>query len=177
MAHLISQQRLLLAQQSLREAQVLEQLACYQATVVSTIWLNLDVTDSDIDVLCCYQSKDTFVSCVTTTYRWYPQFEIIVKQDYVVARFQQNGFVIEIYASVVPIEQQRAYQHFVVMERLVAIGGEEFKAKVRSLKQQGLKTEPAIAQLLQLAGDPYRAVQNLYLHPRQELHKLVQRIC
>ena len=36
--------------------------------------------------------------------------------------------------------------------------GEDFKRKVVALKESGMKTEPAFAQLLGLDGDPYLAL-------------------
>jgi hypothetical protein len=41
------------------------------------------------------------------------------------------------------------------------LGGNPFRTKLRNLKLQGVKTEPAIAQLLSLSGNPYESVASL----------------
>jgi hypothetical protein len=47
------------------------------------------------------------------------------------------------------------------MARLVNLGGDIFREKVRDLKLAGKKSEPAIADILGLIGDPYERVAEL----------------
>ena len=47
------------------------------------------------------------------------------------------------------------------MARLVNLGGDIFREKVRDLKLAGRKSEPAIADILGLIGDPYERVAEL----------------
>ena len=59
------------------------------------------------------------------------------------------------------------------MKRLVKIGGNEFIDRIRQLKESGLKTEPAICQLMGISGDPYAAVLDLEHWSEKELTKLL----
>jgi hypothetical protein len=47
------------------------------------------------------------------------------------------------------------------MARLINLGGDIFREKVRDLKLAGRKSEPAIADILGLIGDPYERVAEL----------------
>ena len=44
---------------------------------------------------------------------------------------------------------------------MLRFGGQQLREEIRALKRQGVKTEPAVAQLLGLPGDPYQAVLDL----------------
>ena len=47
------------------------------------------------------------------------------------------------------------------MARLINLGGDIFREKVRDLRLAGKKSEPAIAVILGLIGDPYESVAEL----------------
>ena len=65
-----------------------------------------------------------------------------------------------------PVEEQLAYRHAVAHRRLVLERGPAFAAEVRDLRRAtGLKTEPAIARILGLDGDPYAAVERVAVEP------------
>jgi hypothetical protein len=136
-------------------------LANYSPTVVSTIFIDLDTPDSDIDVVCRYADKNEFAAVFLQAFSAKKDFELNVRDDHVLGRFAQHGFLIEIYASAIAVTEQPAYRHFMIMKRLVSIGGNKFQEKIKSLKNTGIKTEPAIATLLNLSGDPYGAVLDL----------------
>ena len=50
------------------------------------------------------------------------------------------------------------FRHYQVMKRLSQIGGTNFQNAVKAIKRTGIKTEPAIASILQLKGNPYESV-------------------
>ncbi|AJD46564.1 hypothetical protein S7S_00700 [Isoalcanivorax pacificus W11-5] len=60
----------------------------------------------------------------------------------------------EIYDLSVPPAKQLAVRHYRVMERLSRLGGASLQIAVPTCRQQGLKTEPAIATVLGLPGNP-----------------------
>jgi hypothetical protein len=147
-----------LAQQAVDRSAVLTRLAAYTPTVVSTIFVGLDTSESDIDIICYCVNAERFLETVQTVYGRAPGFRICKSRDPVVIEFMVAGFHFEIYACDTPITEQSAYRHYRIMERLVAAGGSPFQNAVRLLKLEGYKTEPAIARLLNLPGDPWQAI-------------------
>lgn len=61
----------------------------------------------------------------------------------------------------------------VVQARLLEIGGEALRQAVIALKRSGLKTEPAFARLLGLAGDAYQALLTLEASSDGDLRRLL----
>ena len=57
----------------------------------------------------------------------------------------------------------------VVEARLLRHGGPEVRHKIRQLKGQGLKTEPAFAAVFGLPGDPYQTLLALAELPEDTL--------
>jgi hypothetical protein len=49
-------------------------------------------------------------------------------------------------------------RHLVIEAAILQAGGQAWRAAVQRLEQQGLRMEPAFAQLLHLPGDPYEAL-------------------
>jgi len=60
------------------------------------------------------------------------------------------------------------------MARLINLGGDIFREKVRDLKLAGKKSEPAIANILGLIGDPYESVAELNDLSDGELARLMR---
>jgi hypothetical protein len=84
-----------------------------------------------------------------------------------------DGFEVEVFAQAVPVFQQKAYRHLVQIERVVTLGGIEMQKAIRALKCNGVKTEPSVAQILRLPGDPYQSILDLERLTELELKKLV----
>jgi hypothetical protein len=90
-----------------------------------------------------------------------------------VVTFLFGGLEFEIYALSIPVEQQRAYLHLCQTARVLRLGGPAWNRAIRSLKQQGIKTEPAVALCLGLAGDPFEQVEALEKLSDADLRALV----
>lgn len=161
------------------KSQVMELLKQYQPEVVSTILVGLDIDGSDIDIVCSYNSpaeRDNYVSTVKSKLSAQRDFILKVKENYVKTEFLLDGFHFDIYASAQPVIEQNAWRHFKVMERLVKTGGKPFQDIIRRKKQQGLKSEPAIASFLELSGDdPYQAVLSLEQWSDDQMEKEVNK--
>ena len=91
----------------------------------------------------------------------------------VVASFTTLSFDFEIFAQNIPVQQQFAVVHLIVEARLLRLCGQDFKDRILKLKNAGLKTEPAFAKCLNLAGDPYQELYNLSLLSDDQLRKLL----
>ncbi|KGD64576.1 hypothetical protein Y5S_02331 [Alcanivorax nanhaiticus] len=146
------------AEKAIQDSKILRKLKCYSPEVVSTIFVNLDTSESDIDIVCNYLDQKAFTNDLDLTISVYESHSLKAYEDRVVGRFGFQNFIFEIYATNTPVKEQMAYRHYQVMKRLVAVGGNDFSERVRKLKDGGLKTEPAICQLLKISGDPYSSI-------------------
>ena len=146
------------AQRAIDELGILEKLLGYTPKVVSTIFAHFDVSDSDIDIVCCHQDEDMFEQDFEHFFADQEGYQFIRKTDCMIGRFKGHGFLFEVYSSKTPVTEQMGYRHFQVMKRLSHWGRLPLQEQIRDLRQKGLKTEPAICQALGLPGDPYDAV-------------------
>jgi hypothetical protein len=156
---------------------ILEKLAPFHPTLVSTVCVGLDIEGSDLDFICQFDEPETFEDSVRSSFGSYPKFRFRyrnLEKSEAVTTFECRSFIIEIFGSVIPVEQQNAYRHLTVMSRLLKFGGDALRSGVRQLKHSGLKTEPALAKILGLSGDPYRAILGLERASDSELQALIQ---
>lgn len=146
------------AKRALCDSKALLLLKEYYPEVVSTIFVGLDTDESDIDIVCCYGSSELFTRRFRECFENYSDFTLETKSSYVIASFTYANFLFEIYACDIPTHKQAGYRHYQIMKRLCDIGGATFQKAIQQLKSHGLKTEPAICQLLQLKGNPYKTI-------------------
>jgi hypothetical protein len=134
----------------------------YKPVLAGTIPLGIDIEKSDLDVLCCVTSTNAFVTDIQVNFSSYEGFEVRQREldsvPTVIANFFCEGFEIEIFGQNIPVHQQNGYRHMIIEDAILQMEGETFREKIIRLKKQGIKTEPAFAQLLGLEGDPYNAL-------------------
>ena len=151
--------------EALEASGVLELLKSFDPRVVGTLPLDLALESSDIDIVCAARDPNAFAELVWQACRSFEGFRIFrwrEKRRPVVARFVFAGWPFELFADPRPVDQQGAWRHFEVERRLLAMDDGRLRAAVWRLRRAGLKTEPAFAQALELAGDPYEAMLFLY---------------
>lgn len=144
--------------------------------IVGTPPLGLDGPDSDIDVVCEVDDFETFSAAMWRSFSHFDNFAVwqwISDTRSVVTRFDAEDWTFEVFASQGPIQDQKAWRHFAVEKRLLAIGGNDFLKAVRMARSRGLKTEPAFAAVLHLPGNPYEALLRLYGFDDRELVKAI----
>jgi hypothetical protein len=162
---------------ALGECGVLDVLAPFHPRIGGTPPLGLDLPDSDIDVLCFAPDAHAFTDTVWHNFSNAPAFtakQLVRAPKPVVVSFEVAGWRIELYGEATPVEQQRGWRHFAVEQRLLALGGDNLLEAVLALRQQGMKTEPALATALRLRGDPYLALLDLGEHDDETLVSLLQ---
>ncbi len=159
--------------------QVFEVLAAFSPVLTGTIPLGIDVSGSDLDVICEVYDLKVFTAQVKTHFSGYVGFSASQQQvnglPVVVATFTVAGFSIEIFGQPCPVRQQNAYQHLVAEARLLELGGKTAQEEIRRLKTMGLKTELAFAEYFALPGNPYATLFHLADVPAAELRWLVER--
>jgi hypothetical protein len=119
---------------------------------------------SDIDILCCVPDADVFLDTIVSLYSNHAGFSCwqwVPGDRPLIANFHAEGWEFEIYASPQPVKQQAGWRHFTIEQRLLALGGETFKAKIMSLRSEGYKTEPAFWAALGMQGDAYAGMLKL----------------
>lgn len=145
----------------LHRHRVFEHLAEFDPAHVSTIANGLAIDTSDIDIICSYADRQYFERVVCDVFGTLPGFSLSIRVnrgvEAVLAQFEDD-LQVEIYAESTPTEQQFGYRHYMVIAKLLHFGGEPLRNAIRELKRAGVKTEPAVAQLLGLKGDPYLAL-------------------
>lgn len=154
----------------------------FDPVLAGTIPLNIDVPGSDLDIICEVPAAATpqFQQRLREHYGMLPAFKlnesIINGTASIVCSFRHPDFELEIFGQARPVRLQNGYRHLVAEARVLAAGGPGWQQAVRRLKVQGLKTEPAFAQLLGLPGDPYAALLELEALSDSELRELVSRL-
>lgn len=149
----------------LNSTKVLTLLAAYNPILIGTIPIGIDIEGSDIDIACEVYDPTQFRKDLVSHF---PQIDLIQRGNIVIGRMTIQKVDFEIYGENTPITQQSGYVHMVVEARLLQLGGPIFQQKIRELKNSGLKTEPAFAKALSIAGNPYQELFNLnYLSTEQ----------
>lgn len=135
----------------------------FDPILVGTIPLDIDIDNSDLDIVCCYKDAKEFVMTVRRAFSDLKGLNIREQElpDTVVANFQADVFEIEIFGQPIPTRQQLGYRHMVIEYKLLQEKGEDFRQQIIELKEHGYKTEPAFAKLLGLEGDAYQALLSL----------------
>ena len=167
------------AYRTLQTLDLFHTLQDYTPILVGTIPLDIDTEQSDLDILCEAHDLNRFQQVVTTAFGRQPRFRVraTCKDELptLVAGFTAEGFPVEIFAQPRPVTEQNGYRHLVVEARLLALGGEAARVRIRELKRAGLKTEPAFARYFRLDGDPYQTLLHLVRLSEAELAATVAR--
>lgn len=163
------------AYHTLRRLAIFATLHVFDPVLAGTLPLGIVTPTSDLDVVCAVyppQARE-FRELLRTHYATLPGFGLRETTSQglpsLVCGFRYEDFAIEIFGQACPSRQQYAVRHLLVEQRVLAAGGGQWRAAVRQLKQQGIKTEPAFAALLQLPGNPYHALLTLEQYTVAEL--------
>ncbi len=146
---------------------IFEDLRAYQPLLTGTIPIEIDLPESDLDIICSCSDHTKFTEKLRSLYSSHNHFEIYTGTwngvVSTVATFHVDEFEIEIFGQDCPSEQQNAYKHMIIEHAILCKKGDEFRKEIIELKKAGMKTEPAFAKLLGLDGNPYEALLNLTL--------------
>ncbi|MCU4177298.1 DUF4269 domain-containing protein [Carboxylicivirga sp. N1Y90] len=137
----------------------------FDPILVGTIPINIDIENSDLDIVCHFTDKHSIEKLLVREFGTAERFKIWKNTSQeslaIVANFFMDGFEIEIFGQNVPTVNQRAYRHMIIEHNLLLEHGDEFRKRIIKLKEKGYKTEPAFAIELGLKGDPYEALLEL----------------
>lgn len=151
-----------LAYSDLKSLNIFENLKDYSPLLAGTIPLEIDLANSDLDIICECKNHLKFSNLLISLFQDKDDFFIDSKiyegLKTTICQFKTTHFLIEIFAQNIPSENQNAFRHLLIEHQILLQKGEDFKAEIKSLKANGYKTEPAFAKLLGLSGNPYEAL-------------------
>jgi ribosomal protein S18 acetylase RimI-like enzyme len=162
-------------------ARLFRDLEAFQPTLVGTYPLGLQVDGSDLDIACTCEDLEAFERTLRATLSALGIADVRVDRagcapPAIVAAFRIGDIAIEVFGQPLPVHEQRGFRHMVIEGQLLVYGGAALRDQVRALKRAGIKTEPAFAELLSLAGDPYSALLELETWRPERLRGAVERV-
>lgn len=144
----------------LEEHQIFQKLEEYNPILAGTFPININIENSDLDIILECDNLDSLKNLLINEFKNQPNFKINTinanEIESLVCNFDLEEFPIEIFAHNKPSQLQNAYLHMIKEYQILLNEGEEFRQKIIQLKEKGIKTEPAFAQLLGLKGNPYQ---------------------
>lgn len=162
----------------LRELELEEALPLHPPVLAGTVPLGLQVEGSDLDLLCEVQDAEPFIRRMISCYGDREGFAVSRREaggiPRVTVRFRAGGWPVEFFGQPLPVVKQNGYRHMLAEARVLTVAGPDFARTIIGLKAGGMKTEPAFAGLLKLAGDPYEAVLGLERLTPEELRHLLE---
>ncbi len=144
---------------ALKESKILEILQAYSPLVVGTFPLELATPESDIDIIIQIDPRES--ENLKAALAHYHDVHFSVTDFTLSAQFEWNQVKFEVYGEIKPVFEQNGFLHFNIEERLLKYRTPEWRSALQALRNKGLKTEPAFAQLLNLSGDPFEALLKL----------------
>lgn len=149
----------------LKDSQVLKILREYTPLIAGTFPLGLHVENSDLDVIVSVSDLKAFADLMTKEFSHLKDFqlfnEIIDGEPALRVHFLVHNIPVEIIGQKTASVRQTAYLHFLLEERILKLNSSYFRTQIRMARDQGLKTEPAFAKVLKIAGDPYKELLRL----------------
>jgi len=146
------------AYEVLTKYRIFEKLSNYSPILAGTIPIDIDVEESDLDVICEIKNEAEFLKVLNQILPQNIDFtietNIINNENYIILNSILEEFPIEIFGQNKPTTKQNAYRHMIAEHKILQEKGEDFKQKIIELKKKGIKTEPAFGLLMNLEN-PY----------------------
>lgn len=150
----------------LRNLNIMEILKGFNPILVGTIPIDIDLPESDLDIICQVHDFTVFEKLVSSHFHSMGEYqvshELVNGIQSITINFKIDGWPIEIFAQPVPTTQQNGFKHMIIEHRILNILGEEGKKYIKHFKTKGLKTEPAFGLFLGLKGNPYQELLNMF---------------
>ncbi|NMH86136.1 DUF4269 domain-containing protein [Flavivirga sp. Y03] len=148
-----------LAYYEINEFKVFEKLKNYNPILTGTIPIEIDLPESDLDIICDCKNHSEFSKTLIEAFGNKSDFCIYSTKingiKSTISKFKTKNFTFEVFGQNVPSEEQNAYKHMLIENWILKQKGLTFKEEIIKLKSSGIKTEPAFATLLGLKGNPY----------------------
>lgn len=154
------------AYEVLTKYRIFEKLKEYSPILAGTIPIEIDIENSDLDIICevdlrseeDFLKKMTFIKLIPADVS--VETTVINGEKSIILNFMLEEFPVEIFGQNKPSTEQNAYRHMIAEYRILQEKGNDFKQKIIELKKQGIKTEPAFGMLMNLEN-PYEDLLKL----------------
>ena len=153
---------------------IFEQLSGFNPVLVGTIPIDINLKNSDLDIICEIKDNIEFIKTLSFLYSANSGFNLKKGGNFIVCSFFYDSFPIEIYGEQKPVKQQNAYLHMITEYRILNLANNDFKQAILSLKLRGLKTEPAFGYLLGLE-DAYTELLMITSKPDMDLQEIINK--
>ena len=124
------------AYRALASLGLLETLAGFDPILVGTVPIDIDLPESDLDIICEVYDLGHFEQVLRAHYAREAGFTIGQKSKWgdpvVVCDFEQGGFPIQVFGQGKEVEQQRAFRHMLIEARLMEMAGNKVRAAIRA---------------------------------------------
>lgn len=142
--------------------QIIENLHQYNPIVVGTIPIEINIEESDADIILYSTNLLSLQQQLRNLFSEFKDFSSALVNmnsiESLVVRFKIDDLDFEIFAQPIPTHRQNAYLHMLKEYEILQNKPKGFKEAIIKLKESGVKTEPAFAQLLGLEGNPYESL-------------------
>lgn len=146
---------------------IFERLKDFSPILAGTFPIDIAVESSDLDIILASDNLEMLSEILIFNFANFNQFSLEIKtvknEKILICRFNLEEFPVEVYAKNQATKDQKAYRHMLIEYQILQKHDDEFRQNIIALKKTGIKTEPAFAQLLQLNGDPYKALLDYQL--------------
>ncbi len=164
----------------LKELDIFNVLRKFNPILVGTIPININIENSDLDIVCEVYDFKEFQKIVEDRYSMFSKFHIsnnsTDNETILTINFYVKDIEIEIYAQSLDSCKQNGYRHMVVEDRILRLGGERTREEIVILKKSGLKTEPAFAKYLGIYGNPYDELLKLEEYNDKKIRDMLDNI-
>ena len=144
-----------------KENNILEILNDYNPIIVGTFPININIDNSDVDIILQVKNFKYLVDLLKENFSKFNNFKLNSKDNNVlVCNFEIENYPFEIFAQNLDTEKQYGYLHMIKEYEILVEKDDFFAEKIRILKRNGIKTEPAFCELLNIKGDPYIELLN-----------------
>jgi hypothetical protein len=147
------------AYDTLKKIEIFEILRKFNPILVGTIPIDIDIENSDLDIICEVYDFYEFEEILSNHFKDIKGFNITSdnreETKSIVVSFVYDEFIIEVFGQPLPTKKQNGYRHMIIEERLLKLGGEGLKREIIKMKKEGFKTEPAFTKYLKIDGNPY----------------------
>ncbi|MGF2616096.1 DUF4269 domain-containing protein [Rossellomorea aquimaris] len=150
------------AHNAILELGILKDMKEFQPVLCGTVPLGIDTAESDLDIIMEVYDLDLFEERIHQLYSKETAFRVkrtsIRGEETAKVNFQFKGYEFELFGQAVPVYKQNAYLHMLI-EHGILQTTPDLKSRIIVLKHNGLNTEQAFCDLLEIKGDPYEGLK------------------